>query len=74
MDRDKLKLIVKNLKLLLILLSLRYILMWMRINTKAQLPSQTTTKYLMTMMGIQTSMNEGQEGSKETFKISKGAS
>jgi len=28
----------------------------------------------MTMMGIQTSMNEGQEGSKETFKISEGAS
>jgi hypothetical protein len=40
--------------------------MWMRINTKAQLPSQTMMKFGMMMMDIQTRMNEGQESSKET--------
>ena len=74
MEREKLKLIVKNLKLLVDSLESEVYSDVSAYNTKAHPISQTMMKYLMMMMGIQTSMNEGQEGSKETFKISKGAS
>ena len=45
--------------------------MCQHINTKAHIPSQIMMKCLTMMMGIQTRMNEGQEGSKEAFKIKK---